>query len=512
MDDGPTAPASWRLTPADIQQMAQDAVGTPAPQDNSWRPAGGSLLSGVGQCLYDELKAILELTQLLIQLDADLDIASDGQDNWFFWRSVTGDAARVGQLFMALEAGTQTFSVLPKEQQMALFRLYAKLEALKATLRDISKAGVNLLAAYDVYWSEYEVLTMNQAENALKGLADAVSLLFTEQEWASLARGGKDLADQVTKLIQQQVESDPWGSAGYAACLVALFLSPTKVLRALRGVMGALGRLGGAATTAELAAILRANRVRVPAWLGGGNEVAAAAGDATRVADKVEPPVPPARTGDEIVVEGRKPVEAADDANPVRPHEPTERVTPEPDANTTHVAARTKRIGDMAEADARKRLEAEGFKTFELKNGSGHGPDIIAVKPGSPPRITIIEVKANGSALNELQQKGGPAYLQNVFSRVDASPGGGSWNTRAFDDFLEELGIENRSELMGGEFEIWRYKGVDPDNPASVANGPEKAPWTPGTTAREFRLDAQGNIESRVGPNRPWTKFIELDE
>lgn len=502
MNDTPQTPSSWRLTPEEIQNLSQQAVGTPAESDNSWRPAGGSLLSGVGQCLYDEIRAIYELTALLIQISEDLDVAADGHDNWFFARSAVGEAAQVAQIYMQLEQGTQQFSALPQEQQLGLFRLYAKLEALKKALYEAGKAGLNLMAAYDVYWSEYEVFTMDQAQNALKALADAISLLFDESEWSAMAAGGKELADQVTKLIEQQVESDPWGSAGYAACLVILFFSPTKVLRAVKAVMATLGNLGRAATTAELAATLRNAGVRVPRWLGGADEAA-------RVADDVTPPtpVPPARD----TTPPHQPVDAADDANPARAHEPTERQTPEPDANTTTVAA-TQRIGDMAEADARARLANEGYDTFELKNGSGHGTDIIAVNRNNPSDIRVIEVKANSSTLNELQEAGGQAYMQNVFGRA-YGPGGGSWNTRAFDDFLEEVGIADRQEILdNARFEIWRYKGVDPDNPASVSAGPNQTPWTPGTTGREFRLDAQGNVESRRGPNRAWTPYTEPGE
>ncbi len=506
--DPPSAPASWQLSPAEIESLAQDAVGQPATQDNEWRPSGGSLLAGVGQCLYDELRGIYDLTALLIQLNADLDIAADGHDNWFFARSAVGDAAQVAQLYMQLDAGTVQFTSLPYDQQMALFRLYAKLEAIKGVLRNIGKAGLNLLAAYDVYWSDYEVFTLNQAENALKALADAISLLFTEQEWAALAAAGKELADRVAELIQNQVQTDPWGSAGYAACLVILFFSPTKVLRAIRPIMSSLGNLSRATTAAELAAILRANRVTVPVWLGGTGEAA----DAAATAGRIEDVVPPVQAADDIIVEGRRtPVESADDAAPERAHEPAEQETPPPNGETTVVPA-TRRIGDMAEADARARLEAEGYEVFELKNGSGHGPDIIAVRPGDPPQIRVIEVKANSSALNPLQQMGGPDYLRNVFGRTDTAGEGSSWNTRAFNDFLEDNGIQNRDELLGGNFEIWRYKGVDPNNPASVNGGPSTAPWTPGTTGREFRLDAQGNVESRTGQNRQWTPYIEPPE
>lgn len=501
----PTPPPSWQLTPAEIEQFAQEAVGQPASPDNSWRPAGGSLLAGVGQCLYDELRGIYDLTALLIQLNADLDIAADGHDNWFFARSAVGDALEVARLYTQLNAGTVRFSTLPYDQQMALFRLYAKMEAIKGVLRNISKAGLNLLAAFDVYWSDYEVFTLNQAENALKALADAISLLFTEQEWASLARAGKDLADRVTELIKNQVQTDPWGSAGYAACLVILFFSPTKVLRAIRPIMNSLGQLSRATTAADLAAILRANRVTVPVWLGGTGEVA----DAAATARRIEDAVPPAAATDEIIVQGRRPVESANDAAPARAHEPGEQETPPAGGDTTHVAA-TRRIGDMAEADARARLAAEGYQTFELKNGSGHGPDIIAVRPGNPPQIRVIEVKANSSTLNPLQEMGGPEYLRNVFGRM-SQPGQTTWNTADFDRFLRRNGL-TRADVENGNFEIWRYKGVDPDNPASVAGGPNTTPWTPGTTGREFRLDAQGNIETRAGPNRQWTPYVEPHE
>ena len=499
-----TAPSGWGLTDAEIERLVADSIGEPDPADNEWRPEGGSLLGGIGQCLYDEIRAIIDLTRLIWELNNDLDLAVDGEDNWEIRRNRGVELGQLAVLYSQLSDGTQSFGDLPAAQQQSLFRFYAKSELIKATLATMGEAGLGLLAAYDVHWSEYDLWTLNQGENLLKGLADAVSLMFDDAEWQALAETGQAIAEQVNALIEERLNTDPWGTAGYAACLVALFVSPTKVLRALRGLSTALRGLGSATDVASLSRILRAQNVPVPAWLGG-------ADDAARAANRAEDAVPDELAGAgnrrPDVVDEDAPHLDSDNANPEVTVDPGADETPDAGPNTTHVP-RSQRIGNMAEADARARLEADGFQTFELKNGSGHGPDIIAVNPDTG-QVRVIEVKANSSTLNALQQQGGPAYLQNVFGRIDGLEGGGSWNTRAFDDFLEDVGIESREELLSGDFEVWRYRGVDPDNPASVSGGPQTTSWTPGTTGREFRLDANGNVETRRGPNREWTPYVE---
>lgn len=513
--------------------MIQDTLGEPAPGNDEWRPDGGSILGGIGQCLYDELKSIVDLMRLLYEVVGELDIAADGDDDYFWKQNPIRDAGLTFALFAQLESGASQFTDLPEQQRLALFRLYARFELIKQAVSRAARGGLSMIAAFDVYWSEYELFTRNQAENALKLLADAVSLLFTEEEWAGLARGGQQMADQITALIRSKIDSDPWGTSGYAICLVAMLFSPTKVLNAVRAAIGSLGDVGRASRVADLAAALRRTNVEVPSWLGGADEAADAARTAERAEDAA--PNPTAGGGDttpdadtdnadsdgangskedeDSSAEIRQPIESESGAQPERPHNPDDRQNPPPDEDTTHVQGNTRReIGEMAEADARARLEADGFRTFELKNGSGHGPDIIAIKRGPPPEIRVIEVKANGSALNPLQQQGGPAYLRNVFDRIDALPGGGTWNTADFETFLRRNGNLTRDDLIGGTFEIWRYHGVDPADSASVASGPSMAGWTPGTTGREFKLDADGSVLSRSGPNRQWTPYVEPPE
>ena len=126
-----------------------------------------------------------------------LDLAADGVDNWEIWRSQVGDVRDVGVLMYELSQGREDFGALPRQQQIGLFKVYAKITAVKKILGEMGRAGLNMIAAYDVYWNtEYELFTFNQSENILKSLADAISLFFTDAEWAALARGGRDLADR----------------------------------------------------------------------------------------------------------------------------------------------------------------------------------------------------------------------------------------------------------------------------------------------------------------------------
>jgi len=188
--------------------------------------------------------------------------------------------------------------------------------------------------------------------------------------------------------------------------------------------------------------------------------------------------------------------------------DPNGRETPAPDPNTTNVPS-TARIGNAEEADARRRLRYEGFEVFELQNGSGHRPAIIAVHPGPPRRIRVVEVKANGSRLNPLQQEGGPTYMQGVFDRISRLENGGTWNTTEFQTFMRNNRI-TQGQILRGDYEIWRYRGVDPDADTVLPNAPETTAWTRGTTGREFRIDADGTILRRV--NRSWEEYVELDE
>lgn len=283
------APSSWGLTEAEIERFAEDLVGEPAEGEETWRPAGGSLLGGVGQCLYDEIAGIWDLIELLYSLNNDIDMAVDGEDNWEFLRSRSVDFARMLLLFQQLDSGTQEFAALPLAQQRALFRVYAKWEAIKAVLLQMAEAGICVLAAYDVIWNEdYELLTFHQGKNVIKLLADAVSLFFDDDEWVRMAQSGQALADQITEMIRTRIEDDPWGSSGYAVCMIVLLISPTKIVRALRPLLGPLRQI---ANMGDFRRVLRTHNIKIPDWAGGqADELAEASGDLSRIDDGLQTP------------------------------------------------------------------------------------------------------------------------------------------------------------------------------------------------------------------------------
>lgn len=477
------APSSWRLTSEEIASLAQDAIGDPVKDGNEWRPDGGSFHGGIGQCLYDEIKGIWDLIILLKQINDDIDLAADGIDNYEIFRSRGQDFGQVLRIFTQLNSQTLLFASLPREQQLALFRVYAKLAKVRQVLNQIAKAGLNMIAAYDLYWNtEYEVFTFSQGENVLKALADVVSLFFTDEEWTAMAEGGKALADQLTTLIKQKVETDPWGTSGYVACMVALFFSPTKLVRALRPVMRAFGGIGKMSGVGDMAKILRANKIEVPVWLGG------------RKADVPDAP----KTTDAPTVE--QPASRAD-ANPKRSENPDDHKVDEPDGETTEIAEtpaqrearRKKDMGDAAEADARKRLQDQGFKEediYSIENASHQGTDIVAIDNGPPPRVKVIEVKSGTADLNAGQQAGGELHFGDVLRRVRSDPS----SFKNGQIILDRLATLNRQGLDfdAFDYEIWKYDRFDPYTPDSVGI-PAKTDWTPGTKTGEFILDADGN-------------------
>lgn len=489
MSDAPTTPEGWRLSPQEIESLAQEAIGEPAEGEHEWRPEGGSLLAGIGQCLHDEIRAIWDLVVLLKQFNDDIDLAADGVDNWEIWRSHVGDMATVFALLASLNAGRKDFGVLPRAQQLALFRVYAKVTAIKETLADMAKAGLNMIAAYDVFWNtDYEIFTFNQSENVLKALADAISLFFTDAEWLAMAEGGRDLADQVTSLIQQRFEDDPWGSSGYVACLVALFFSPTKLLRALRPLMAAFGRLGRSSSVADMARVLRTHNVDVPDWLGG-----------RRDAPELE--TPPTRTDDAPDTTPEPDTEtplSRDDPEPARAENPAERETPEPNAATTRVRGtdhrRRPRAGTverLTEDDVARRLNDAGYDTYNITNNSGHGTDIVAVKDGPPPEIRVVEVKSGGATPSGLQRQGGQAHTENVLVRRFGGDGRTDWVDGELRQRMRSLGLYERTWPSSPHvsYELWRYP--DADVPAGNAGRPVATQWNgPLRGARYFNIDA----------------------
>ncbi len=488
MTGTPDVPGSWRLTPAEIERLANDAVGEPATGENSWRPEGGSLIAGIGQCLYDEIKSIWDLVVLLKQLNDDIDLAADGVDNWEVWRSQVGDARDVGVLMLELSQGRKDFGALPRQQQIGLFKVYAKVTAVKKTLQEMGRAGLNMIAAYDVYWNtEYELFTFNQSENILKSLADAISLFFTDAEWAALARGGRDLADRVTQMVKDRFDQDPWGSSGYVACLVALFFSPTKILRALRPLLGAFGSLNRSATVADMARILRTHNIEVPIWLGGRTPDVPEAPPAARKVDDAAEAAP--------VTPDAEPQLSRDGPDPQRAEKPTERETPPVTPNTTRIpklsgGKRAHPAGDIAEMQARKDLIAEhpGAEVVELKYGANSGVDNLVIyrdESGAITRVINVETKArldtSGTDSISLSgpQAGGPyEHLEATLAKMSKS------------DLKMELErfIKNNETGVTGELRAYR---VEPET-GKVTERVKHA-WTSDRKSYKFEIDTGFN-------------------
>lgn len=469
----PNAPEGWGLSEAEIEQLAQDAVGTPNPADNAWRPAGGSLLGGVGQCLYDELKGIYDLIVMLNAIDRDLDIAADGKDDWEMLRSSAGDAGAVMANFVLLDQGILVFNQLPKPQQLALFRIYAKYELVRTTIKKLAKGGLNMLAAYDVYWSEYSLRNIvNPDEMVLKALADAMSLFFDDDEWLALAEGGKALADKITELVTKQVESDPWGTAGYAFCMVVLLLSPTKIARALKPLAEVLRGMGRAATAGDLRRILRQNNITVPDWLGGNT---LDAGDAARAGDAIEDAGELAGDGNRAAndqVDGSDPIDSADDANPQPIRDPAEVEAPKSDRDTTRILGddvqlRNHTAGEMAELQARQELRDQGYDVIELKEGQSQaGIDAVAVKYDADMNVTeikVVEVKStqytdipDTSLPSSRQASGGASHLDTMLTDVLNPRNRGKYSAAT-----RQLAQRIRAGQANGvpvDAQVWRYR------------------------------------------------------
>lgn len=449
-------PTSWRLTPAEIERLANDAVGEPAAGEDDWRPEGGSLVAGIGQCLYDEIKSIWDLVVLLKQLNDDIDLAADGVDNWEIFRSQVGDVRAVGFLMYELSQGRKDFGALPRQQQIGLFKVYAKMTAVKKVLAEMGRAGLNMIAAYDVYWNtEYELFTFSQSENILKALADAISLFYTDEEWAALAQGGQDLADRVTQLVKERFEQDPWGSSGYVACLVALFFSPSKILRALRPLLNAFGSLNRSTTLADMARILKTHNVEVPGWLGGRAPDLPDAPDAARRLDDAAEARP--------VTPDAEPQLSRDGPDPQRAEKPTERETPPVTPDTTRIPRLSKGkrphpAGDIAEMQARKELilEHPGAEIVELKYGANSGVDNLVIyrdESGAITRVINVETKSrldtSGSGPIDLRgpQADGPfEHLKTTLKNMPESD---------LVDDLRQL-INNNPSGVTGELRAYR--------------------------------------------------------
>jgi hypothetical protein len=464
-----------------------------------------SLFAGIGNCVWDELVGIWDLIKFLYELKEDFDIASDGEDNWV--SSMMYDSIQTGIIFYNLAQGSRQVESYDQQQQLALQRLYAKQQLIKNELEKIMDAGIDFTAALDVHILETEkqYYIPYVPRQALKGLAEGLQLLYTDAEWATRAARGKAAAEQFVETLKKEAEARPWYVAGYAICIIVTMIVPiTKVTKAIKALKPVLRILDGITDSAGLMRMMRGRGIDLPNWLGGRRGNNPDGPDIQR--DRIDEPAADTDGPRNNPADDNTP-DADTDNNSERVEDPEDPETPDTDSETTRIEQnrRNQSKGALAEAAARDRLEAEGYEVFELKNESGHGPDIIAVKPGNPPQVQVVEVKANSSTLSTPQELGGTGYLRDVYRRIDSLPEGGTWNVDEFNDFLADNGIPNRDALLNGDFEIWRYKGVEADAPSSVG-APQTTPWTPGKTGTAFELDANGQPTTVLGDRRVWTQ------
>jgi RHS repeat-associated protein len=116
-----------------------------------------------------------------------------------------------------------------------------------------------------------------------------------------------------------------------------------------------------------------------------------------------------------------------------------------------------KKVGDIAEEQARKDLEEAGYKVHgPMENNSGHGIDIIATNPQG--ELEVIEVKANGSRLNPAQREGADAFAENRTNRCINNEG--AWASKGPDaDARAKLVTDARAK---GKVNGWvMYYDVD---------------------------------------------------
>lgn len=514
-----------------------------------------SLVGGFFACVWEEIKGLFELAYLMVMLRAEIAIAADGSIvDWdLIFGSLGGDLEDVYRHIEQIERGDMSgLNRMDADQRAAVLRVRQKLEAIKKAFEDASEASVDFLAAWDVHIEDEDYgftfspslllpgggalgeklleidddITLEDVKRevqdvrnvdmvlpanlnaAMSMIAEALSDSYSDAEWRMRADRGLASLQAVIDKVIADAAANPWGTAGKAICIIALTVIPigalTKVGRALKIVFSKIDDLP------------LGSRLDIDDALRQANPDGPSPDTTPDIDTTPEPDTTPeaSPTADEII-DGETP------GNTTRADAPDRRETPETDGDTTNVpetdtqrrarlreqGLRAGRAGDLAEADARRRLIDQEYEVFELKNELGHGPDIIAIKDG---KIRVIEVKANGGDFSRPQALGGPEYMRDVFRRINNGEGPAGWNVDDLADFLEDNGIRNRNDLLDADFEIWRYKNVDGDNPASVGR-PEMAPWTAGSPAQRFEIDADGNKYtvnpdgSISGPRRrPW--------
>lgn len=130
--------------------LSPETIVAPPPPDPVVDPnESTSFFAGIGECIWDELKALWDLAKFLYELAEDLDVAADGYDNW--GNSPISDSVATWAHFNALEDGRRVLGDYSNTHIAALQRVYAKVTLVRKTLEEIMEAGIGFLAAYDVY-------------------------------------------------------------------------------------------------------------------------------------------------------------------------------------------------------------------------------------------------------------------------------------------------------------------------------------------------------------------------
>lgn len=106
-----------------------------------------------------------------------------------------------------------------------------------------AKAGLELLAALHVYFSD----TL-EGNSVFRALNHALHLIFTEQEWAELARAGRKRAEEIARHYRELWEEDADYAVGYLICVIGQMLigggALLKVVRQVRRRRHGLDPLG----------------------------------------------------------------------------------------------------------------------------------------------------------------------------------------------------------------------------------------------------------------------------
>lgn len=162
------------------------------------------------------------------------------------------------------------------------------------------------------------------------------------------------------------------------------------------------------------------------------------------------------------------------------------------------------KIGALAEAQAMDKLKQQGFDDVRiLKNNSEHGIDIVG-RNSSTGAVKVVEVKANGAGLNNLQSKGGKYYAGEQISRANSGKGHWKSTPEGMPGVARELQKWLRS-ASSQKYEIWKYD-VDDVSESAVFRGSTNWDWEPGKKPkrlvyRDDANDTQGSSENGTPPS-----------